>query len=132
VSTLLNDAQVREFAIATVRAKRPALARKMTRVSESFHVTMETRLRIKIFSQVAEADGGDIKTLRPPLDLPPRAADLPWLICQSETHRFIHLAIEGKGLTQVAGDYLVWCDHWLRQAIEARILSMTSVGKTIT
>ena len=132
VSTILNDAQIREFALATVRTHRPGLIRKMTRVGESFHETMETRLRMKIFAQVAEADGGTIKTLRPPQELPPRAPDLPWLVCQSELHSFVHRAMEGRSLTQVSGDYLAWCDHWLRGHITTYIQAMSSAGKTIS
>lgn len=131
MSTLLNDTQVREFALETVRTHRPALAHKKTRVSESFGETLETRLRMKIFAQIKEADEGSAKTLRPMADLPPRPSDLPWLVCQSELHAFIHRAMDGHLLTQVSGDYAAWCDHWLRQAITQHVMAMTSVGKTI-
>lgn len=132
MSTLLNDSQVHDFALLAVKEHRPALVRKKTRVSESFHQTLETRLRMRIFSHIAEADGGDMKTLRPLQAIPERNPDLPWLICQSELHAFIHRAMEGKSLTLVAGDYLAWCDHWLRLFIVAHVKDMTSVGKTIT
>lgn len=132
MSTLLNDTRIRDFAIEAVRIHRPHLAHKKTRVSNTFNEIIETRLRMRIFALIKEADGGEIKTLRPPVALPERGDGLPWLVCQSELHDFIHRAMDGHGLTQVSGDYAAWCDHWLRQTIVTHVMTMTSVGKTIS
>ena len=127
---ILNNAQVRDFTFEAVRTLRPALAKKMTRVSENFYNHLEYRLRIRIHADVQALARSDLKTLRTD-GAESRDPALPWLINQSQMHQFAIAAMQGTDLTQVAGSYAHSCDTYLRSLINARISSMPSVGKTI-
>lgn len=130
---ILNNTQVRDFIFETIRVQRPALVKKMTRVSEDFYDRLEMKLRIRIHADVQTASRGELKTLRVGSDSDADARDpaLPWLVNQTQLHQFATDAMRGSGLTQVAGSYVHACDAFLRTIIHGRISSMPSVGKTV-
>lgn len=129
---LLNQSQVREFAFAALRERRPGLARKMTRVSEDFFETVETRLRMHVFVDVRRAsEQSERKTLVPEKE-PARDQNLPWLVNQTHLRKLIDAVMQESHLTQVSPSYMEHCDEYLRTVIVARIQSLPSVGKTIS
>jgi hypothetical protein len=127
-TSLLNKTQLRDFTFECVR-KRPGLATKMTRISDDFYEWAETQLRVHVYNDVRVADKS-IKTLRPPADAV-RPDGLPWLVNQSGLHEFATAALNGGGLTQVAGDYLDSCDLFLRRIVSSHIATIPSAGRTI-
>ena len=127
--SLLVESHIRAAVFAELAAHRPALAKKMTRVAEGFFEKIESRLRVRIFNDIREANGGPLKTLRPANETPRQESD--WLVNQSSLRDFIQAAIKDTSLVQVAGTYVDFCDHFTRCAIRDYILMLPSTGKTV-
>ena len=131
--SLLNKTALRKYTFEALARVRPGLVGKMTRVGDDFFVKMEARLRSRIINDGKEANGGELKTLRPtePVNRP---EDMEWLLNQSNVREYAlrTMALTCPDLTQISGDYAASLDIFLRRAIDGYLDAMSSAGKTIS
>ena len=54
VTRLINKTAVKDYTLACIEAERPHLATKLTRISESYYVRVEARLRRIILCEMMD------------------------------------------------------------------------------